>query len=539
MSTSGKAIALFSDGTGNTMIKGRGTNVFKTYEAIGLGGRGGGRQQIAFYDDGVGSEDNKLLKLLGGAFGWGLKRNVLELYTNLCRVYSPGDDIYLFGFSRGAYTVRTLAGLIVECGILRDAGRLSGAELNRLARRAYGAFRKHFRTWQGKAIGAADAGEKATAAFREAHSIQVSEREDGRVPIRFVGVWDTVDAVGVPIDHVADFWNRFVYPFRFSGFKLADAVAKGCHALAIDDERHTFRPVLWNETEEDNGRIEQVWFAGVHSNVGGGYPKQGLSLIALDWMMARAEEQELRFNVNERDRYCELQNPHDKLYDSRAGWAVYYRYLPRDIAQICQERGVGPKIHASVFERIAVGAQDYAPGNLPDTFEVVHTDRQTASLSPGAARAAAAGSPRARGGQRAPRLLAQVRARVVLRRSLHYMFLGCTLVAAGFVWLSRATFDGAISPLVPAWLDRTIRQLAGYVPAVGDWLYAAVLHPFLVFPASGLTVLAATAFAYFVGNAVRASCERIFEAYWRQAVSGPSTTSSSSAPSEDRGAKAA
>jgi len=117
----GKNIIICSDGTGNTANKDRGTNVFKLFEAVDLNGHLVDPKltlQVALYDDGVGTESFLPLKLIGGAFGWGLKRNVLNLYTGLVRIYDPGDRIYLFGFSRGAFTVRTLAGLIAQAGIL-------------------------------------------------------------------------------------------------------------------------------------------------------------------------------------------------------------------------------------------------------------------------------------------------------------------------------------------------------------------------------------------------------------------------------------
>jgi uncharacterized protein (DUF2235 family) len=116
-----KNIVICSDGTGNTAIKGRGTNVFKIFEAVDIYGHATVptlKRQVAIYDDGVGTSNLKPLKIIGGAFGWGLSRNVKELYTELCRAYNPGDSIYLFGFSRGAFTVRNLAGLIVTCGIV-------------------------------------------------------------------------------------------------------------------------------------------------------------------------------------------------------------------------------------------------------------------------------------------------------------------------------------------------------------------------------------------------------------------------------------
>jgi uncharacterized protein (DUF2235 family) len=145
-----KNIIICSDGTGNTAIKNRGTNVFKLFEAIDLNGHRTDPKltpQIALYDDGVGTQNFLPIKLLGGAFGWGLKRNVLKLYTGLVRIYDPGDRIYLFGFSRGAFTVRTLAGLIAKCGIL-DWNRTATADGMRAeVATAYRTYRQGYRTW--------------------------------------------------------------------------------------------------------------------------------------------------------------------------------------------------------------------------------------------------------------------------------------------------------------------------------------------------------------------------------------------------------
>ncbi len=107
------------------------------------------------------------------------------------------------------------------------------------------------------------------------------------VEIRFLGVWDTVDAVGLPF-HISDIINALFYRFKFPDLHLTPIVQRACQALSIDDQRESFRPLLWRQAPEDVDRIEQVWFAGAHSNVGGGYPKQGMSLVALDWMLAEA-----------------------------------------------------------------------------------------------------------------------------------------------------------------------------------------------------------------------------------------------------------
>lgn len=355
-------------------MKGRGTNVFKLFEAVDLQDHHRDPSlppQIAYYDDGVGTEQFKPLKLVGGAFGWGLSRNVRDLYRELARVYDPGDRIYLFGFSRGAFTVRTLAGLIAHVGIVDRAKVASDGELQALVGRAYKELRQCFRRVSGRLSDASEADQRSEE-FRRRWSVWNEEcNAGGKCPIEFVGVWDTVDAVGFPLDEIADFWNAVVYPFKFPDTYLSPQVKRACHAIAIDDERYTFHPVLWNETKETSGRIQQVWFAGVHSNVGGGYNKQGLSLVALTWMMQQAELSGLRFIPSMRQMYTDLQNVNDKLYDSRAGLGAYYRYKPRDMAALCAQAGIAPRVHISAIERIALGTEGYAPGNLSEATIVV------------------------------------------------------------------------------------------------------------------------------------------------------------------------
>jgi hypothetical protein len=144
--------------------------------------------------------------------------------------------------------------------------------------------------------------------------------------------------------------------------------------VALDEQRESFAPVLWNERKtEQPERIEQIWFSGVHSNVGGGYPRQGMSLVALDWIMSRAEQHGLRFVPAERLIYRYHADVDDKMYDSRGGIGVFYRWQARDVQRLCDENGIVPKIHRSVFERIARNTEGYAPGSLPADAVVVAT----------------------------------------------------------------------------------------------------------------------------------------------------------------------
>jgi len=364
-----KCIIICSDGTGNTAIKGRGTNVFKVFEAIDLNGhktRPELTPQVALYDDGVGTEDFKPLKIFAGATGFGLSRNIRQLYKELVRIYDPGDRIFLFGFSRGAFTVRSLVGLITACGILDSEKLLTTDDLESAVSKAYRVYRKSYRTALAKLF-LSQPDTSVIKQFREEHC------RPCEVPIAFMGVWDTVDAVGLPF-HISDFINMAVYRFKFRDHKLSKHVERACHALALDDERHSFHPLLWHEDDEgDAKRIEQVWFAGAHSNVGGGYPKQGMSLVALEWMMRKAEGAGLRLIGADRALYYDHANVDDKLYDPRAGLGMFYRWKVRDIARICRMHNVRPAIHLSVLERIAHGTDDYAPGNLPADANVVIT----------------------------------------------------------------------------------------------------------------------------------------------------------------------
>ena len=352
-----KHIVLCSDGTGNTPGKGRGTNVWKLYQAVDRHDheeQNDRPQQVAFYDDGVGTGGLRLVELAGGAFGLGLSRNVRELYASLVVNYEPVDKVFLFGFSRGAFTARSLAGMICRCGLLGREDYLGRGikEREKLLRQILRAYRSED----------VDAGKK----IRERLGLRP-------ISIEFVGVWDTVDAVGLPFDElkIIDRIWRALFGLRLWGFHdrvLSSKVTRGCQALAIDDERRTFHPNVWEPREG----IEQVWFAGVHSNVGGGNPKEGLANIARYWMLRQAEDAGLRFVPGAITTAHDEANAHAKLYDSRAGLAVYHRYAPRNIDALC---ATGPvKVHATALDRIRWGTDGYAPTNLPERFEVVDPD---------------------------------------------------------------------------------------------------------------------------------------------------------------------
>ena len=367
-----KNIIICADGTGNTTVKGRGTNVFKLYEAVDQNGHrfdSTAVQQVAIYHDGVGTESLKWLRIFGGVFGWGLSRNVKQLYGELARVYDPDDRIFLFGFSRGAFTVRTLAGLLTSCGVLDPKRYPTNYGFWKAVRRAYRHYRRKYQTvfsrlLRGKVI-------IDDEFLRKEYSVGIEAFADpDRKLIEFIGVWDTVDAVGSPFG-IADIINSTVYRFKFPNRTLSSEVAHACHALALDEPRHSFKPVLWKEQPGDESRVEQVWFAGSHSNVGGGYPRQGMSLVALDWMMRKAEAHGVRFLPQQRLMYRDGTDVDDKFYDPRAGLGMFYRWKPRNVPELCRTSNVAPKVHRTVFQRIARNTEGYAPGSVPPDSEVV------------------------------------------------------------------------------------------------------------------------------------------------------------------------
>jgi len=381
-----KKIILLSDGTGNSAGKVWRTNVWRAFQALELKGS----NQIAIYDDGVGTSSFKPLAILGGAFGYGLKRNVLNLYKFLCRNYQPGDKIYAFGFSRGAFTIRIVVGLVLNQGLVNFANE---SELDKKVRAAYRAYRHDkYPAWN------------LQYPFRLARflldKLFYKSCERPIDSIEFVGVWDTVAAYGLPIDEMTRGVSEWIWPLELPNQEFNKKIVKARHALAIDDERATFHPVLWNEDETNtkpsgtsrstsDEQLLQVWFAGVHSNVGGGYPDDSLANVSLAWMMAEAKEAGLIFKDmpdDEPDALLSTDSAKDKdgrLYDSRSGLGGYYRYSPRKIVDFYEAMPVTldkdgnhhprrlPKIHDAVFGRIRVGAHFYAPIGFPKDYEVI------------------------------------------------------------------------------------------------------------------------------------------------------------------------
>ncbi len=393
-------IVVLSDGTGNSSAKVWRTNVWRIFEFLDLTSP----EQVAMYDDGVGTSAFLPLALLGGAFGWGLKRNVLDLYKFACRNYNRNparpSKIYAFGFSRGAFTVRVLSAFILHEGL---APYHSEQDLHARARNAYRAFRAErfhsilrieslFRWLRDSVLLAWD---KITQ--RKPYS----KSENTPVQsIEFMGLWDTVAAYGLPIEEMTRGFSQWIWPLELPDRVLASEVRRACHALSLDDQRTTFHPVLWTEAGEKESspdpegrrwlkdeRINQVWFAGVHANVGGGYPDDALAHIPLYWVMQEARDHGLAFKTDppsDPDAFRTAASARDKdgrQYDSRAGIAGYYRYGPRKLKELCHMRLSArkrdtveirvPKIHETAFMRLRSDSSAYAPIGIPADYAVV------------------------------------------------------------------------------------------------------------------------------------------------------------------------
>ena len=369
-----KNIILFSDGTGNAAASIWHTNVWRMFQAIDLTNP----EQVARYDDGVGTSSFRPLAILGGAFGWGLKRNVIDLYKFLCRSYVPGAKIYAFGFSRGAFTIRVLIGLVAHEGLIPFTTQ---DDLDAKTIAAYRAFRQaRYHATAGIIFRPLRDGWIILRDWLLGLERYSPARNIRDVDIRFLGLWDTVAAYGLPVDEWTIGIDRYLWPLELPDRKPWPKIERACHALSIDDERTTFSPVLWDESDIAAGKITQVWFAGVHGNVGGGYPDDSLAGVPFQWILTEAETCGLKLKVTPQqpDAVLVAASSRDKdgrMYDSRQGLASYYRYGPRDIHALCNDNyhhvQAPARIHHSVFERIANGATAYAPISLPESYEVV------------------------------------------------------------------------------------------------------------------------------------------------------------------------
>lgn len=334
------------------------TNVVRLYNAV-ADEDAAGAKQLKYYHPGVGTEGNWWQKLAGGTVGAGLSRNVMSAYKWLGVEYERGDRIYLFGFSRGAYTVRSLAGMIAACGLLD----LSAVPDDEVWTRVETAFDKGYHPKKNK--------RKPRSEWGDDWAFHSDGTPGGGIRIFFLGVWDTVGALGIPDDlailNVFD--DREKYAFHDT--KLSKMVLHARHAVGIDEMRVSFTPTLWTGVADREG-VKQLWFPGVHSDVGGGYLEKGLSDGALRWMMDEAkaagepDDPGLEFHSGMYNQVAP--NPRDVLHDSRKGLFKHLRTQPRSVPLLTDGQET---VHTSTRDRASNPPIEQAPY------------RHTQTLSPG------------------------------------------------------------------------------------------------------------------------------------------------------------
>lgn len=296
-------------------------------------------------------------------------------------------------------------------------------------------------------------------------------------------------AYGLPVDELTRAIDWAFWPLTMPDYDLNCRVKKAMHALALDDERNTFHPKLWNEAPwdvirpggqakpapgtdwSDPSRISQVWFAGVHSNVGGGYPDDTLSYVSLLWILRGASKAGLRLLPSLLDEYARLADENGPIYDSRKGLAGYYRYNPRRISNVLCKNGVtvqSIRVHESVLRRIKLAEDGYAPIVLPPRFDVVRIDGE---LVDGAAYL---GIP---GQDVLARETEHVWNWVWRRRAAYFGTLGASLALASMPLWADVSPNGACDSAL-CFLAGPIRWLGAVLPSFAEpWIQVFAANP--------------------------------------------------------------
>lgn len=329
-------LIVFCDGTWNTpqqMEDGVSvpTNVVKLCNALEKTDNEGVEQRV-YYHPGVGTHGGWLNRLWDGIIGEGLDHNITSAYCWLAKNYRVGAAIWLFGFSRGAYTVRSLGGMLAHCGLL-DASKLTEQEIWSAVNTLF----KQYRSQQ-----PVHASEE-----RAFHFVTAGQPCTQTVPIRFIGVWDTVGALGIPEDVAFLSLLNQSSKYGFHDTRLSPCVKTARHAMAIDEHRQTFMPTLWSDIPLDRD-VQQIWFPGVHADVGGGYIQHGLSDGALEWMMDEAQANGLRFRPDIKNQLTP--DALDQLHDSASGVFKNLKTRPRNVPFFAADNAA---LHRSAWLRHA------------------------------------------------------------------------------------------------------------------------------------------------------------------------------------------
>lgn len=348
-----KRLAIFLDGTWNTLNNN--TNVWRlrslTAETAG---------QRIYYSQGVGTRRGESAR--GGVTGWGIDDEIIQAYTWLIQNFDDGDEILIFGFSRGAYTARSLSGLICKCGVLRLGAPLSIEQL-------YARYRIYdaptIRSLLGKPL---------------PDGVSLEERwlttYSQPTKVKFIGVWDTVGSLGLPVWSMA----AKVGKYRFLDTHLRLDNEHAFHALALDEHRKNFEPTFWTRTDRVGhegaaarqiDKVEQRWFVGAHANVGGGYASDPLAQRPLKWLMDKAAGLGLVFRDQISIDESQIAPPVTDSYRDFA-WGLYrfvsrqfYRPvgLPPDKGTQATTSRINETVDGSVFDRWRADGL-YSPENL-------------------------------------------------------------------------------------------------------------------------------------------------------------------------------
>ncbi|WP_299438705.1 DUF2235 domain-containing protein [uncultured Rhodospira sp.] len=336
-----KSLVVLCDGTWQSADREYPTNVRLFYNALRKRDPDGALQ-LAYYQDGVGT-DGLLDKLLGGGFGVGLSDNVKEAYRFVVDNFAPGDRLFLLGFSRGAYTARSLAGFIGYAGILkREAYRTDPSFFVDLVT-----------TDRAEAIDALYDLYKIGDDRPDIADTRFADEVHRETPVEFLGVWDTVGALGIPVLNPDAPVNRL---YQFHDVTLGGHIKRAYHAVSIDERRGTFRATLWKKRDDapDDQVVEQVWFAGDHGGVGGGNFVDGLSNIAFQWMCEKAMACGLTLNtasdtpdgIGHPDRQGYILDP------AGDGLHGFFARLPQYARDVMYPGYAGQSVHPLVDKKI-------------------------------------------------------------------------------------------------------------------------------------------------------------------------------------------
>lgn len=268
-------------------------------------------KQVVYYDEGVGSHWYDRIR--GGVSGRGLAKNIREAYFELCKTYDRGDKVFIFGFSRGAYTARSLAGMIYSCGLL-NKNNLTDKSIQNV----FDVYKKSDR-----------------------HERNNYKNSNITCEIEVIGVWDTVGSLGIPIGFLKKITNKFM---QFHDTKINKEIRYAYHAVSIDEQRETFRPTLWDVASARKSQvIDQVWFSGVHCDIGGGYKERHHSDIPFKWMISKIKDKVI---LND-ESYPYSGDVSREIHDS---YKRYYGGKERRVASATNVHT--PSVHLSVLKKL-------------------------------------------------------------------------------------------------------------------------------------------------------------------------------------------